>query len=259
MMMMTNDHSNMSAWCDVSVQVKQIAKTPGYVRLLLKQFNEDDQQTNKWIWMAVRKKSNNLLLPDQLVNRFMGELKQCLRECQEDARHGKSGSKSQLTGDDGDEESTWRSEQLRHIDDRIKLRRHGPAIQMDVMRQLMPSKDSQKFYSVDMVPTIEISAGDGGKDEHFVAKPIKGSSKRIAWRRSFSLTEKSRLATLDKGNGCRKQVLRILKVIRNRKTNLVHLTSYHLTTILFKMIDKLSDSQQWKPECLGERLMDVIG
>jgi len=71
-----------------------------------------------------------------------------------------------------------------------------------------PATSSKLFYSVDMVPTIQI-----GEEDYYVAKPIKAVSEpQIAWRRSFSLKEKERLLTLDEDNGCRKQLLRVLKV-----------------------------------------------
>jgi len=98
-----------------------------------------------------------------------------------------------------------------------------------------------------------------GEGEYYVAKPIKGASgPQIAWRRSFSLKEKERLLTLDEDNGCRKQVLRVLKVIRNREAGLARLTSYHLKTVLFRKTDELNDEAFWKGDRLGERLMNVL-
>ena len=222
---------------------------PGYVKLLLAQ-NSDAQETNQLIRMAVGKK-NNLLSAEKLANRFMGELKRCLQQCQQDACDQDDG---QMTDDDDD--ARWKLEELRHIDDRIKLRRHGPAIQMDV--SYLPLTAAKLFYSVDMVPTIQI-LGENGEDHYYVAKPIKGvSGPQTAWRRSFSMQEKDRLATLDHDQGCRKQVLRVLKVIRNREPGLRPLTSYHLKTVLFRKTDELRDSALWRSECLGQRLMDVI-
>jgi len=221
---------------------------PGYVKLLLAQ-NTDAQETNQLIQMAVGK--NNLLSAEKLANRFMGELKRCLQQCQQDAWN-----QDNLLLADDDDDARWKLEQLRHIDDRTKLRRHGPAIQMDVSH--LPLTPTKLFYSVDMVPTIQISGGNG-EDHYYVAKPIKrASGPQIAWRRSFSLQEKDRLTTLDQDQGCRKQVLRVLKVIRNREPGLKLLTSYHLKTVLFRKTDELSDPAQWRNECLGQRLMDVI-
>ena len=221
---------------------------PGYVKLLMSQ-NENVQQTNQLIRTSAS--DNNLLSPDKLANRFMGELQRCLQQCQQEACND-DGSEIK----DSEDDATWKLEQLQHVNDRIKLRRHGPAVQMDVMD--LPATATNKIYSVDMVPTIAIS-GTTGEDVHYVAKPIKGtSSPQIAWRRSFSVKEKERLATLDDDNGCRKQVLRVLKVIRNREAGLAQLTSYHLKTVLFRKTDELRDPAQWRSECLGERLMDVI-
>jgi len=190
---------------------------------------------------------NSLLSTD----RFMGTLQRCLKQCQECDDVG------QLT----DEQDAWKLEQLRHINDRIKLRRHGPAIQMDVTYQ--PEKSSKLIkYSVDMVPTIQI-----GEDDYYVAKPIKRQApgrqrrrRKIEWRKSSSPDEKKRLLTLDEDNGCRKQVLRVLKVIRIHKPDLTPLTSYHFKTVLFRMT-MTNDKEQWKwrSDCLGERLMSVLG
>jgi len=217
---------------------------PGYVNLLLAQ-STDTRATNPLIQMAVSKE-NNLLSAEELANKFTGKLKRCLQQCQQEAR-------SQVAGNN--DEARWKLEQLRHIDDRIKLRRHGPAIQMDVL-----STPAKLFYSVDMVPTIQIRpTGGNGAVQYYVAKPIKDAcGPQISWRRSFSLQEKERLATIDQDKGCRKQILRVLKVIRNREPGLQLLTSYHLKTALFRKTDELSDPAQWSRDRLGKRLMDVI-
>ena len=136
---------------------------------------------------------------------------------------------------------------------------------MDVMH--WPNK-SEKFYSVDMVPMIEIPRGKD-ESEYYVAKPIKRSpgrrkAKRYSgpqdsWRESFALEEKKCLETADDGNGCRKQVFRVLKVLRYRDISLNPLSSYHLKTALLRTMDRRRSSEEWKIECLGQRLMDVMG
>jgi len=210
--------------------------------------NKNGKETNQLIRMAVGK--NNFLSAEKLANRFMGELNRCLQQCQQQACNEDD---SQLTND----EAKWKLEQLRHINDRIKLRRHGPAVQMDIHH--LPLTPENKFYSVDMVPTIQISGRNSNEDDYYVAKPLKADSNAmIAWRRSFSVFEKDRLMKLDQDNGCRKQVLRVLKVMRHRDTSLAALTSYHFKTVLFRKTDELNDSALWRSECMGRRLMDVI-
>ena len=122
---------------------------------------------------------SNYLDPDKVVSYFHGELKRVLNQYPE-------------------------------LDRIIKLRRHGPAVQMDVYK----NPDGRTlFYSVDMVPAYQV--GDGG---FYVAKPFKDEQldgdqqSSLAWRKSFSLEEKSRLDMIDQGNKCRKQCIRILKV-----------------------------------------------
>ena len=214
--------------------------------------NRGAEQMNEFIRNTVEK---DVLLPIKLVNKFHGELQQCLSQCQLEAQ------KRVARG----EKSTWELEQLCHIDDRIKLRRHGPAVQMDVMHW---PNTSEKFYSVDMVPMIEIPRGND-ESEYYVAKPIKKrsigrrkakpfSGPQDSWRESFALEEKKCLETADDGNGCRKQVFRVLKVLRHHDGGLSQLSSYHLKTALLTTMHRRRSSEEWTIDCLGQRLMDVM-
>ena len=110
-----------------------------------------------------------------------------------------------------------------------------------------------KFYSVDMVPVYEIPVRKGTEIEWnmYVAKPVKNDEKfKLTWRISFSLSEKVLISDMDKDNGCRKQVLRILKVIRNREPGLALLTSYHLKTIIMRMM-KIKEKDE-RTELVGD-------
>ena len=132
---------------------------------------------------------------------------------------------------------------------KVKLIDHGPAVQMDVYEDMAGGK---KLYSVDMVPTYEIHGN------YYVAKPVKDDNIPLnAWRQSFSLKEKDKFNAMDQGNGCRKQVMRILKVLTKREASLQPLTSYHLKTTLFKEVDSLSQPN-WMLNLLAQRLMDVL-
>jgi len=255
--------------------------------------NDNVQQsgpTDRLIEMAVdrtgekgSRSKSNFLNAGVLANKFLGTLQECLNKiqnkackCNVDDESSSTSSSSDSSSssvdttdeedeseddddvddDDKDEDEEdnkkWRLKQLQQISDRITLRRHGPAVQMDVHTN---GKKSKLFYSVDMVPTIQI-----GKDYYYVAKPKKKrSGPQIEWRQSFSLDEKKRFLTLDKDNGCRKQVLRILKVMRLHKPDLARLSSFHYKTVLLRVTEKLTDKKQWKDEHIGKRLMDVIG
>jgi len=134
-----------------------------------------------------------------------------------------------------------------NMKEKVKLRLHGPALQMDVYQD---NTQRQKIYSVDMVPTYEV----GGC--LFVAKPLKGESTDLtAWRRSFSLQEKEKFEAMDRDNGCRKQVLRVLKAIRNKEVVLNQMTSYHLKTALFREVQSTND---WSYNRLGLRVLGVL-
>jgi len=136
---------------------------------------------------------------------------------------------------------------------KVKLRKHGPAVQMDVYHH----KGGPRYFSVDLVPTYKI-----GKD-YYVSKPLpqdvgfEGAIRdpSLAWRQSCSLQEKSKLDAADYGNQWRKRILRVLKIIISREPNLHSLTSYHLKTALFRTMDKYSD---WSELAIGERLINVL-
>jgi hypothetical protein len=133
---------------------------------------------------------------------------------------------------------------------KAKLINHGPATQMDVYLESGVVFWGPKFYSVDIVPAFEV---DGNL---YVAKPLKDKSIPAGiWRRSFSIEEKQKLESADRINGCRKQVFRILKVIRNREPGLSLLTSYHLKTALFREMDR---NLSWTRSDVGKRLMGVL-
>lgn len=99
---------------------------------------------------------------------------------------------------------------------------------------------------------------------HLVPKPPKGSSvpaheKEFLWRYSFSSGEKKLF--LKGGHGeassCRKQVLRILKVL-NEELHLHPLKSYHLKTMLFFECEANPDHNQWSFNSLGERFLGLL-
>lgn len=132
----------------------------------------------------------------------------------------------------------------------IKLRRHGPAIQMDVY---MDDAKRHKFYSVDLVPTFEID------EKRYVSKQLQnGDERELAWRQSFSLDEKAKLKNIDRCHGCRRQVLRVLKVIRNQSAELKPLESCHLKRALFKVVDEKPNNCDWNSCKLGARVIDVL-
>ncbi len=137
----------------------------------------------------------------------------------------------------------------------VKLRKHGPAIQMDVSRS-----NGKFWYSVDLVPAFEVKGVP--VKELFVAKPVKGSAgdqqenSEITWRRSFSLFEKGLLLNADGAdNGVRKQCARIMKVIRDRETSLQKVHSYLLKTTLFH---EMTSKHSWAPDKLGERVVGLL-
>ena len=125
----------------------------------------------------------------------------------------------------------------------VMLRYHGPAVQMDVYRSEVDRMRNNVWYSVDVV--LSYAAKQDQQECLLVAKPLKSvegePEMKDAWRLSFSLEEKELFDGMDRDNGCRKKVLRILKVLRNREAGLKKLTSYHLKTALFYEMKEVSN------------------
>ena len=116
----------------------------------------------------------------------------------------------------------------------LTLHANGPAVMMKVF------KDNGDFwYSVDMVPTFNC---DG---EFYVPKSYKEIEKPgevfTTWRRSFSIDEKNILRSVDKGSGCRRKCLRMLKAILPRETSLQSPCTYFLKTTLLNMVDDMTE------------------
>ena len=76
----------------------------------------------------------------------------------------------------------------------------------------------------------------------------------MAWRMSYSLEEKAILRKMDRGNGCRKQCLRILKAIRDREPTLGYLHSFILKTIILKN----GTTTSWDQKDLARRVLDML-
>ena len=103
---------------------------------------------------------------------------------------------------------------------------------------------------------------DGGC--HLVAKQPKGDNvpedeNGIFWRFSFSAAEKKLFLRGGDGeaSSCRKQILRILKALRE-ELRLHPLTSYHLKTILLHECEAYPHPNQWSYDSLSERFLSFL-
>ena len=99
---------------------------------------------------------------------------------------------------------------------------------------------------------------------HLVAKVPKGSTvpeseKHFLWRYSFPGAEKTLFLKAGQGeaSSCRKQVLRILKALKEQ-LDLHPLTSYHLKTMLFYECEANPHHRHWTFNRLGERFMGLL-
>lgn len=121
---------------------------------------------------------------------------------------------------------------------RLVVRYHGPAIQLDILRK----GTNDKLLSVDLVPCFQVG------ESCYVTKPYKGrhsvSSPELLWRQSFSLQEKQVLEYMDRDQGCRHELLRIVKTLVKRQATSLPLESYYLKTAFMHYI-KGGGLQNW--------------
>ena len=144
--------------------------------------------------------------------------------------------------------------------DGMKLRTHGPAIQIDVHRN-PTSSNCKPWYSVDMVPGFQVYVGLPDGYHLYIAKPYKFADlgvclydPELTWRRSFSIEEKEKLKDWD--SGCRKMVIRMVKVLREIDPTLKPLTSYLVKTVVMNMDRDVQ--AEWTVDNLGDRFVDVL-
>ena len=97
-----------------------------------------------------------------------------------------------------------------------------------------------------------------------MAKVPKGSTvpeseKEFLWKYSFSGAEKMlfRKGSQGEASSCRKQVLRILKALKE-ELELHPLKSYHLKTMLFYEYEANPHQSHWSSNSLGERFIGLL-
>ena len=135
---------------------------------------------------------------------------------------------------------------------RLKVRSHGPAVQVDIFRK----GSDEKLLSVDLVPSFEVESS------WYVPKPFKGkryaSNDEFLWRKTFSPKEKQLLASMDKEDqGCRHEFLRIVKTVVKRPVTSLPLDSYHLKTAFMHFIER-GDLDWEKGDALGENFFEFL-
>lgn len=99
---------------------------------------------------------------------------------------------------------------------------------------------------------------------HLVAKQPKGQDiadrdKGFLWRYSFSAAEKKLFLQGGQGeaSSCRKQVLRIVKALRE-ELDLKPLKSYHLKTLLLYECESHPNAWEWSHTTLGDRFLGLL-
>ncbi|XP_068762759.1 cyclic GMP-AMP synthase-like receptor 1 isoform X2 [Montipora capricornis] len=164
----------------------------------------------------------------------------------------------------------------------VEVRSQGPAVTLIITNRMNGRK-----YSIDLTLAIKDKSWPEDADEwkgrprrgwpnqnlvreiwhdgcHLVAKQPKGSNvpeheKGFLWRYSFSEAEKKLFLRGGHGeaSSCRKQVLRILKALKEG-LDLHPLKSYHLKTMLLYECEEKPHPSSWSFDHLGDRFMGLL-
>ena len=134
----------------------------------------------------------------------------------------------------------------------LGVRYHGPATQIDIRKKTT----NEILLSTDLVPCFQT-----GPDDYFVPKSFtfKGfSHPELLWRQSFSLKEKAILQHMDFDQGCRHELLRVVKTIVNKeeRSSLRPLRSYHLKTAFMHYIKE--NPVNWDNNSLGRHFYGFL-
>jgi hypothetical protein len=129
-----------------------IPKHPGYALLKIKSEYHKETTFKDTCSQLFGVFDKGLANPEKTAEKFLGELQKCING----------------------------SEYLKNI---VRLRKHGPSVQMDIHPNGDDKSWDPKYYSVDMTPTYRICNG------YYVAKPLRVDTdvRLDAWRVSYSL------------------------------------------------------------------------
>lgn len=166
----------------------------------------------------------------------------------------------------------------------IQVSSHGPAVTLKVT-----NLSSGKEYSIDLVLAVKDKSWPEDADEwktrkrngwpspqlvsqvwhqgcHLVAKQPKPAfysgpedERKLLWLYSFSRAERTLLREGAQGqaSSCRKQVIRILKALRE-DLNMTQLKSYHLKTIVLYECERYPHPSQWAHDKLQDRFQTAL-
>lgn len=81
-----------------------------------------------------------------------------------------------------------------------------------------------------------------------------------SWRCSTSIEEKLTLKVLGQNSECHRRSIQVVKTICKSEPTLETLTSFHLKTILFHIVDQSQSlSLTWGANDMYERVFDILG
>ena len=117
--------------------------------------------------------------------------------------------------------------------------------------QINPDMSSETGnVTINLIPALKLNS-----EGHTLY--VRTSSKEGTWRKTWYLQEKSSLDGIDRGSGCRKHCIRMLKVLSSEQTALKRLTSYMMKTLLLTQV-KEEPKVPWTHDHMLERFLGLL-
>ena len=115
--------------------------------------------------------------------------------------------------------------------------------------------EQYKTLEVQLVPAFQLGS------DHFVPPPSQhgylpvGVAQDTAWTKSYTLTQKSLLKDMDKDQGCRHNLFKVVNTVLQKEATFSHLTSFHLKMALL-WYNKTTTT--WGKDSLAERFTKFV-
>lgn len=83
----------------------------------------------------------------------------------------------------------------------------------------------------------------------------EGADLSTAWAKSYTFIQKSILKDMDKDQGCRHDLFKVINTVLKREPTFSHLLSAHLKMVLLHYNDRTND---WSKDKLAERFTEFV-
>lgn len=110
-------------------------------------------------------------------------------------------------------------------------------------------KEAKKSLAVQLIPAFQMDS-----DELF-SPPYEGADHDKAWVKSYTFARKALLKDMDKDNGCRHNLFKVVKTVLKREPTFSHLSSLHMK---MAFLWYSSETKDFSNDKLAERFIEFM-